>query len=1074
VEATPLQGRIGALEERVDRILAATEPDPVGEGGHLAGVEVALLEALQHCPDTGRGHPVLADAAAWRERTAELGEAPAAERADAFLARLIESYTNDWKDSLPDTADDPDAWFRALAQARAIDLEALSRRAGPPPLREELPALRARFVKAVEDTPPDRERRRQWVTELIDRADVVLIEAEDVDALRARRRIDRVLADLRWHRREVENRAGTRRARLDRKIWRLRAEGQELDLKERLEARYTKRRVVLLEKLVLWLIVVVLVIFGVELFADLPEETLLGLRIIDLTACIVFLTEFFLKLSLVRRKRLWFSRHFLVDFVPSIPFAFMVRWLRAIRVVRFLRVVRFVRAFGFATRGIDRVVRRYGRVLNRNIILYPTRGERAEVEKLSDDTASRLHRLQGRVNERWQTLLANAPQETRSTITDLRVEGLQRALQRGLLAARAPTAVVETTHRDLLAEDALGHLASFTPQLIVAEMGQDFVARLARAVRMMAAFRWLPVLRRYIPRVARGMDDPEVVAAAAHKSAAELTRHYDRYFWFADLYGTVTPAQFVDRVGTAMVKGAKRPVVRLIMFGLLYLIVQWLLGRGPDGSLAQKIHDGLRNIVGTTLLLLGGVGMAFLAAGWWLRAVAGQATDFFTQSARAAYIGLTESIKGRQVERDADIFERRVFFPERLVHDDTDEDRARFVEKIGRWLVKTPATHTPETGFDHVERAVWIYRDNLDGALFGDNDVHTTAQMLGNPALRNLRLLAERFSRRDTKELLALDLERQKSMVRGPYLWFSLVCKAIEHGVARLVVDYNRHAVPLVQLPHASDEERAAHDAWLDAGHVIQLPSEQVLYVTNEFTAMHFLDADESRDRHVEVRFGAGVLARMQRDRRFLIRRVFGTFPLHKRPRDERMLNLYRVYQSWFAGGRTLLVPLRVFWNWLSFLGRMARWLVRCVGEIRRPRITFDSEAAEGADFRTAMRMIRRMRGPIAEMALRMRTRFDPEYLGVRLPGTGTSGLEGFDVDHDLAFLQATTQLVQEVDAERRRVERDMVRRARRSSAGNTCAPPRRRTYPTCAWRAASCRRRRFCATAATAPGAAS
>ncbi len=131
-----------------------------------------------------------------------------------------------------------------------------------------------------------------------------------------------------------------------------------------------------------------------------------------------------------------------------------------------------------------------------------------------------------------------------------------------------------------------------------------------------------------------------------------------------------------------------------------------------------------------------------------------------------------------------------------------------------------------------------------------------------------------------------------------------------------------------------------------------------MLYVTNDFTALHFLDVDEARDAQVEARFGSRVLVRLQRDRKHLVRRIFGTHPLHKRPRDERVLNLYRVYSRWLAGGRALLIPFRLFLNWVRYCARFVRWLARCVHEVRHPRFTVDVGAAEGADYRTALRKI--------------------------------------------------------------------------------------------------------------------
>ena len=61
-------------------------------------------------------------------------------------------------------------------------------------------------------------------------------------------------------------------------------------------------------------------------------------------------------------------------------------------------------------------------------------------------------------------------------------------------------------------------------------------------------------------------------------------------------------------------------------------------------------------------------------------------------------------------------------------------------------------------------------------------------------------------------QLLKLDLDRSRSFMRGPYLWFSLTCQAVAHGVARLIIDYNRHCLPCDQFAQATPEERAVFE----------------------------------------------------------------------------------------------------------------------------------------------------------------------------------------------------------------------------------------------------------------------
>jgi hypothetical protein len=212
--------------------------------------------------------------------------------------------------------------------------------------------------------------------------------------------------------------------------------------------------------------------------------------------------------------------------------------------------------------------------------------------------------------------------------------------------------------------------------------------------------------------------------------------------------------------------------------------------------------------------------------------------------------------------------------------------------------------------------------------------------------------------------------------------------------------------------------------------------SDETTYVTTAFTALHFLDFDPQRDQEIEDRFGPAVRERMCRDRSLLIRRVFGTYPWQLEPNERRVLNLYTLYDTWLAEGRVFLLPLYLVWMGAASLVRLARFVVRAVREIRRPELRVDRTAEVDADFATAVRKLRRMRGPVVEACLRLRTMLDPEYSGVPLPGGERTGLEGADVQSDLKFLDAEPWLVERVEHERRRAEADMRRLGRLIEGG--------------------------------------
>jgi len=1048
------------LLERLRRLAGDSDVEPRERAARLARFEQDLLACSAGAGEDGSdlggdgGLPALALAAGWREQVLEQGLETEVARADELVEHLIadDADASCGRAAKAAASHRADACFETLLDASLLDREAIARRRDvglPPPLRARREAMREAFLAVIEAQAPAPAQEAAWAMHLADASDVVLTSADDLTAPRAALHLDLMADDVAWHLHHVGV-PRRQRGRLRRKLRRLRVERQERELQGRLEDRFGRRLVYHFDKLVVWLIFFVLAALFVEIVFDLSPTVRRVLLIADTCACVVFLTEFFVKLSMVRGSTSWFLRHFVIDFLPSIPFVLVSRAGRALRLARILRVARFVRAFGFLARGFDRLARRYGHLLNHNIVLYPNRVERALADHGHDERAKQVWLLRSRLEDEWRELLLAAPGDARAHVARTRIEALEEARARGWTRRPPPAeGVIGMSVRDLPAERMLRRLDDVTPAQLEAELGQDFVSRAARAVRMFArpGLRWLPVVRKYVPRVAPHMSDAEVTAAAAHTIGAELARHHKRWFWVADLYGTVTPAEFVDRVGTTMMRGAFRPAGRLALFGLLFIVVD-LLSRAIPSRFLDDLWSFLRPLVGEVIVILGGICLLILALGWWLKRLAGQATFFYEQTVNAQFLALTEAIKGRHVTRDAVVFDRRVFVPEELALGESYPGgaaarQAAFRGAMHEWLVRA-RTGAELAGLnDAMVRTTLLYRDSLDGALFAESDNRTTNQLIGSPALRQLRALSARVGRRERAALRTLDLSQPRSAIRGPYLWFSFLAKAIAQATARLVVEYNRYAIPLPELPFAAEVERQRYEAWVATGkppegdaHREKLYLQRRGYITTAFTALHFLDDEPGRDQDVADRFGPKVLQNLQRDRRVLIREAFGTYPLHTRSKDERVLNLYRLYERWFGGGRAFLIPLRLLWRWLAMMGRFFRWLVRAVGEIRTPRMRGDAGVAAEADFATAARKIGRMRDPVAWASLWLRARFDAEYLGVRLPGATATGLEGANWENDLRFLDATGTQRRRIAGERARAEADVRRLARLVDAG--------------------------------------
>jgi hypothetical protein len=158
---------------------------------------------------------------------------------------------------------------------------------------------------------------------------------------------------------------------------------------------------------------------------------------------------------------------------------------------------------------------------------------------------------------------------------------------------------------------------------------------------------------------------------------------------------------------------------------------------------------------------------------------------------------------------------------------------------------------------------------------------------------------------------------------------------------------------------------------------------------------------------------------------------VFGTYPLHRRPREQRVVNLHRLYEEWLSGGRALLLPFRLAWRSLLALGTGMRWVVQAVREIRVPQLRRDPRDAADADFATAVRKIDRMRLPAVEAAMALRARADPEYLGVALPGVPAPPGGGGEVGEDLRFVAALPEARHALEEARDQAQADMRRLAR-------------------------------------------
>src|SRR5262249_25894221 len=156
----------------------------------------------------------------------------------------------------------------------------------------------------------------------------------------------------------------------------------------------------------------------------------------------------------------------------------------------------------------------------------------------------------------------------------------------------------------------------------------------------------------------------------------------------------------------------------------------------------------------------------------------------------------------------------------------------------------------------------------------------------------------------------------------GPYLWFNYITRLLVQETALLILDYNRHAIPVDRLACSPEPVRERFRSWLAARlkvdpEEVWLPSvrgeglrtsgqdeggpalsssppapnpsplsgrrreAEAFLETVEFTAVDFLSDDPERDGEILARFGPQVAELVRRDRQQNVRRAFRSFPLH-------------------------------------------------------------------------------------------------------------------------------------------------------------------------------------------------
>jgi len=798
--------------------------------------------------------------------------------------------------------------------------------------------------------------------------------------------------------------AGDRRLRrrLRRRGKRALRSADDRELARRTEAMLGRRGVAIMENTSFGLLALVLLLLIVEAVVELPAGQAHVLHWIDGLACLFFIGEFAFKLTQAPNRGSWFMRYAVTDLLPAIPAALfllpgpnltghaddavMVRMLRFFRVTWVARYVQALRPLLaplrlllLMVRGMDGLVRRFPALLDRNFVFFSNAADESDAG-VDIDRRGLVFRVLGRE----KVLCASLPSDIRREVVRGRLQAV------ALRAAEMPGSwgeqrVERLGQRDVPVEHACQLLWSLHPDEIGQYLSRGDLVAIDRLVRVIRAppVCWLPILRRFavdpLPATAE-----ERVVALGRLVARWLQGWQDRLEFFSDLHGIVTGPQILDRVASAMVRASQRPAVRLLLFGGLFLLVDLLI--------RSEGWNWLRNIVGLPLIVLGSVCLVFLVIGWWLKRVAGEASEAYRLTSEAHYLSLLELLKERTEGDDLAFLARRVF------GDDVEPEAAvtRLRGRIGvahgrpdnddeseRQLESLPPRRRRE--FD---RVALLYLHFQDGAILHESDVKTTEQLLANLSMQNLRRFHLGFSKRDKKRLRALRLD-DGSVFRGPFLWFRFITESVAVETAKRITEYNRRCPPKVQralLDVAAEQEL---QQWLEkrsdprVGRTLERlppPDSSTRFGSTEFHALHFLT--KRRDDEIRETFGEDVLAAMQSDRRNMIREIFGMRPVHRLPKTERSFNAWRFYWSRLSHGRVLILPVLSLWWFLRSVGWFIGRIRQIVREVLAPQLARQMQQRGEAPFAVAARKIHRMKAPGLIEAVRMRVLVDPSYCG--------------------------------------------------------------------------------------------
>src|SRR5262249_16178523 len=197
------------------------------------------------------------------------------------------------------------------------------------------------------------------------------------------------------------------------------------------------------------------------------------------------------------------------------------------------------------------------------------------------------------------------------------------------------------------------------------------------------------------------------------------------------------------------------------------------------------------------------------------RKIANQSADYCERVVEAQFASHTKSLKSRRRDQDAQFLAERVIDPELLLRSSDDRLPAPAQLKEDEESRQQPSTWFENRELAFLGNVRLLYQDYLDGSPLHRSDTKASIQLLGNLALGNLRRSHLGHLLRESRTIDRLDLSRSARLFGGPYLWFNYITRMLVQDTALLILDYNRHGVPVDRLACSPDSVRQKFQAWL-------------------------------------------------------------------------------------------------------------------------------------------------------------------------------------------------------------------------------------------------------------------